>query len=132
MNPRQSRCILIVAVALIAPFSFVGAMKAVDRPASETTADVSDLRPPNPQTELRHLSKNLKLTRGQRAVVDNILQERSREIRLLLNVKFLSQEHRDALAAQVMEVSDAEIESLLKRKQKRRFDKQSARDYEMR
>ncbi len=94
----------------------------------ETASDASDLRAPDPQKQLRQLSKNLKLKRDQRVGVGSILQERAREIRLLLDVELLSQQRRDVLAAKVMEDSNAQIEILLKNNQKRKFDKVLARD----
>ena len=94
------------------------------------TSDVSDLRVPDPHKELRHLSKNLKLKRDQRAGVSIILQERSREIRLLLDIESLSPEYRGALATKVIKDSDAQIETLLRSKQKRKFDKELARGHE--
>lgn len=96
----------------------------------ETTSDVSALRPPDPDKELRHLSKNLKLKRDQRAGVSSILQERTREIRLLLDIESLSQEYRDTLATKVINDSDAQIENLLRSKQKIKFDKELARDHQ--
>jgi hypothetical protein len=70
------------------------------------------------------------LTRGQRAGVSSILLERTREIHLLLDVQSLSQEYRNTLAAKVMEESNAQIVTLLKSKQKEKFDKELARDHE--
>ena len=98
----------------------------------ETTSDVSALRLPDPDKELRHLSKDLKLKRDQRAGVSSILQERSREIRLLFDVESLSQEYRDTLATKVIKDTDAQIETLLKTKQKRKFDKELANGHETR
>jgi hypothetical protein len=98
----------------------------------ETTSDGSALRPPDPDKELRHLSKNLKLKRDQRAGVSSILQERTREIRLLLDIESLSQEYRATLATKVIKDSDAQIATLLRSKQKRKFDKELARDHETR
>jgi hypothetical protein len=103
---------------------------SVSASGPETTSDVSALRLPDPQKELRHLSKNLKLKRDQRAGVSSILQERTREIRLLLDIEFLSQEYRDTLATKVIKDSDAQIETLLRSKQKRKFDKELARNHE--
>jgi len=96
----------------------------------EMTSDDSALRLPDPHKELRQLSKNLKLKRDQRAGVSSILQERKREIRLLLDIESLSQEYRDTLATKVIKDSDAQIETLLRSKQKRKFDKELARDHE--
>jgi hypothetical protein len=92
------------------------------------SGDAPYLRLPDPNKELRHLSKNLKLKKDQKAGVSSILQERSREIRLLLDMESLSQEYRNRLAAKVMKDSDSEIETLLKSDQKRKFDKELARD----
>jgi len=97
---------------------------------TETTSDISDLHLPDPHKELRHLSKNLKLKRDQRAGVSIILQERTREIRLLLDIESVSQEYRNTLAAKVMGDSNAQIEGLLRNKQKRKFDKELAGDHE--
>ncbi len=96
----------------------------------DTTSDVPALRPPDPQKELRHLSKTLKLKKDQRVGVNFILQERSREIRLLLDIDSLSEEYRDALATKVIRESDGQIETLLKTKQKKKFDKEVARSHE--
>jgi Spy/CpxP family protein refolding chaperone len=96
----------------------------------ESASSAADLQPPDAQKELRHLSKNLKLTRDQRVGVSSILEERAREIHLLLDVQSLSEEYRNTLAAKVMEESNAQIETLLKNKQKQKFDKELARDHE--
>jgi hypothetical protein len=98
---------------------------------AEASAEISSLHPPDPNKELRHLSKNLKLKRGQRVGVSSILQERAREIQLLLDVESLSQDYRTVLAAKVMQESNAQIETLLKNNQKRKFDKELARDHEV-
>jgi len=74
------------------------------------------------------LSKNLRLSREQRTAVGSILQERSREIHLLLDVQPASREYRNAVAAKVMEDSNSQIESFLKSKQKRKFARELARD----
>ena len=95
-----------------------------------STSDVSELRPPDPHKELRHLSKNLKLNRTQRVGVDTIFQERTREIRLLHDIESLSDEYRTTLATKVMEDSNAEIETLLRRKQKKKFAQVLAKDHE--
>jgi hypothetical protein len=96
----------------------------------ETTSDVSALPLPDPDKELRHLSKNLKLKKDQRVGVSSILQERTREIRLLLDIESLSPEYRGTLAIKVIKDSDAQIETLLRSKQKRKFDKELARGHE--
>ena len=96
------------------------------------SSDDSDLRVPDPHKELRHLSKDLKLRKAQRVDVSVILQERTREINLLLDIDPLSQAHRNTLAAKVMQDSDAQIEALLRAKQRRKFDKELARDRELR
>jgi hypothetical protein len=98
----------------------------------ETATDVSGLRLPDPHKELRHLSRDLRLSKNQRTAVGSILQERSREIRLLLDVQPASQEYRDTFAAKVMEDSNSQIESFLRNKQKKKFDKELARDRERR
>jgi hypothetical protein len=87
-----------------------------------------DLRLPDPQKELRYLSKNLKLSKNQRSTVDSILQERAREIGLIFDVEPLSPEHRSRIAAKVIEDSNAQIEAFLKTKQRRKFDKDLARN----
>jgi len=92
----------------------------------------SDLQLPDPHKTLRHMSKDLKLKKDQRVGVSFILQERTREIRLLLDIDTLSQESRNALAAKVMGDTDAQIETLLKSKQKRKFDKELAKSHEVR
>jgi len=86
-------------------------------------SNVSEMRLSDTHKELRHLSKHLKLNKDQRAEVSVILQERTREIRLLFDVESLSQENRDRLVTKVFYDSDAEIETLLRDKQKRKFDK---------
>jgi hypothetical protein len=121
-----------VAVAVMGSPVAAARRSSVSASGPEKTSDVSDLRLPDAHKELRHLSKNLKLKKDQRAGVSFILQERTREIRLLLDIDSLSQEYRDSLATKVMEDSDAQIETLLKSKQKRKFDKELARDHETR
>lgn len=86
------------------------------------------LRLPDPQKELRYLSKNLKLSKNQRSTVDSILQERAREIGLILDVEPLSPEYRSRIAAKVIEDSNAQIEAFLKTKQRRKFNKDLARN----
>jgi hypothetical protein len=127
-------CAILFSAAVAS--AVMGRPAAAARPSSvsvsgpETTSDISALRLPDPHKELRHLSKNLKLKRDQRASVSSILQERDREIRLLLDIESLSQEYRDALATKVTKDSDTQIEALLRSKQKRKFDKELARDHE--
>jgi hypothetical protein len=89
----------------------------------ETSSDSSEVRLPDPQRDLRDLSKNLKLTRDQQEVIGNILQERTREMQLLLDVKSLSEDFRNTLAVIVMNNSNTQIESLLQSRQKTKFDK---------
>jgi hypothetical protein len=96
--------------------------------APETPSDVSGLRVPDPHKELRHLSKNLKLNKDQRADVGIILEERAREIDLLLDIKSLSEDYRNALAGKVIKDSDVQIELVLRGKQKRKFDKELTKD----
>jgi hypothetical protein len=85
---------------------------------------VPDLRLlPDPHKELLQLSRNLKLKKDQRTVVGSILEERAREIRLLFEVASLSEPNRTTLAAQVVQDSNAQIETFLRNKQKRKFDK---------
>ena len=98
--------------------------------ATGSAIDISDLRLPDPHKELRHLSRNLRLSKNQRTAVGGILQERSREIRLLLDVQPVSQDYRNTLAAKVIQDSNSQIESFLKNKQKRKFDKELARGRE--
>jgi Spy/CpxP family protein refolding chaperone len=90
----------------------------------ETSSDFPGLRLSDPHKDLRQLSKDLKLTREQRQVISSILEERTREMRLLLEVKALSQDFRDMLTAIVMNNSNAQIESLLRSKQKTKFDQE--------
>ena len=113
-----------------APRSARAADPPVDASTHTQTAlyNISVLNPQDPQKELRHLSKNLKLKKNQRVGVGSILEERAREVRLLLDVESLSQEHRTQLAAKVMEDSEAQITTLLKNNQKRKFDKVLAKD----
>jgi hypothetical protein len=101
----------------------------MSRPSAEGVSDTSDLRLPDPQKELRYLSKNLKLTKLQRNTVDSILQERARQIGLLLDVEPLSPESRSRLAEKVIEDSNAQIEAFLKTKQRRKFNKELAKDH---
>jgi hypothetical protein len=103
---------------------------SVSATGPDATSEISNLRLPDPHKELRHLSKNLKLKKDQRAGVSVILQERTREIRLLLDIESVSQEYRNTLAAKVMEDTDAQIETLLRSKQKRKFDKELAKDHD--
>lgn len=119
-----------VATALTSSPVAASRSRSASASSTETPSDISDLRLPDPHKELRHLCKNLKLTRDQRASVSSILQERTREIHLLLDVQSLSQEYRNTLAARVMEESNAQIVTLLKSKQKEKFDKELARDHE--
>ena len=109
-----------------APRSLVAA------PRPESASDDTDLRVTDPHKELRHLSKNLKLKKDQRIGVNSILEERAREIRLLLDVESLSQAYREELAAKVVKDSDAQIENLLRSKQKVKFDKELAKDHDIR
>jgi hypothetical protein len=118
-----------VAAILLGRPVYAARTSSADALSRETVPDVSDLRPPDPQKELRHLSRDLKLKKGQRAAVNSILEERSREIQLLLTVDSLSQEYeqyRDRVAEQVMQDSNAQIKTLLKNKQKRKFDQELA------
>jgi hypothetical protein len=122
--------LLSVAVAVIVTASRVDASRkgSLSGPIAETASDSVDLRLPDPQKELRYLSKNLKLTKNQRSTVDSILQERAREIGLILDVEPLSPEYRSRIAAKVIEDSNAQIEAFLKTKQRRKFDKDLARN----
>jgi hypothetical protein len=119
-----------VAAAAVGSPTAAARRSSVSLSGPETSSDASDLRLPDAHKELRHLSKNLKLKKDQRAGVSIILEERSREIRLLLDIDSLSREYRNTLAAKVMEDSDAQIETLLKSKQKRKFDQELAKDRE--
>jgi hypothetical protein len=120
-----------LAAALMGSPAIAARRSPVSASGPEASSDTSDLSLPDPQKELRHLSRNLKLKKDQRAGVSIILQERTREIHLLIDIESLSQGYRDSLAAKVMEESDAQIEALLRSKQKRKFDKELARDHEM-
>jgi hypothetical protein len=122
----------IVATAVIGRPAAAGRSSSPNASGPETPSDVSDLRLPNPRQELRHLSENLNLRKDQRADVSVILEERAREIHLLFDIESLSEEHRNVLAAKVMEDSNAQIEALLRSKQKRKFDKDLAKDHEVR
>jgi hypothetical protein len=134
-KPKMKGFCVVLFIATIAA-AVIGSPVAAARRISlsatgpETTSDVSNLRPPDPHKELRHLSKNLKLKKDQRAGVSIILRERARELRLLLDIESVSEEYRNTLAAKVMGDSNAQIESLLRNKQKRKFDKELARDHE--
>jgi hypothetical protein len=108
----------------------VGSLSVSGASATGSAIDISDLRLPDPHKELRHLSRNLRLSKNQRTAVGGILQERSREIRLLLDVQPVSQDYRNTLAAKVIQDSNSQIESFLKNKQKRKFDKELARGRE--
>jgi hypothetical protein len=94
--------------------------------------DTSALTPQDPQKELRYLSKDLKLRKNQRVGVGSILEERAREVRLLLDVESLSQEHRSELATKVMQDSEAQIATLLKNRQRLKFSKVLAKDGQLR
>lgn len=113
VNMKRFWTILIVmtVVAAVAG-SPMAAARAMSRSLSgpESSSGGSDLRPPDPHKELRYLSKNLRLTKNQRVGVSSILEERTREIHLLLDVQSLSEEYRNTLAAKVMEQSNAEID----------------------
>ena len=71
-----------VAAAVMGSPVAAARRSSVSASGPETTSDVSALRLPDPHKELRHLSKNLKL-KGDQQGVSSILQERTREIRLL-------------------------------------------------
>jgi hypothetical protein len=124
---------VVAAAVMMSPAPVAAARSSsVSASGPEATSDASDLRLPDPHKELRHLSKNLKLKKDQRADVSFILQERTREIHLLLDIESLSQDSRNALATKVMEDSNAQIETLLRNKQKRKFDKELAKNHETR
>ena len=126
-----SAVLLSAIVAAVVAGSFASAyaarMPSPSASGPETVTDISSLRLPDPHKELRHLSRNLKLSKNQRTAVGSILQERSREIHLLLDVQPVSQDYRNTFAAKVMQDSNSQIESFLKSKQKRKFDKELAR-----
>ena len=126
--------IVLSAVVATMMGSPVGAVRRSTLGATGPVASsgISALNLPDPHKELRHLSKDLKLKKDQRTGVGFILEERTREINLLIDIQSLSQEHRDTLAAIVVEESDAQIEALLRSKQKRKFDKELTKDREMR
>jgi hypothetical protein len=121
----------VLAAAVVAGPA-AGAERKIPAKASgpASGADPLGLRVPDPQKELRHLSRDLKLKKDQRVGVGFILEERSREIQLLMDVESLTEEYREALAAKVIQDSDAQIANLLRSKQKRKFDKELARDRE--
>jgi len=118
-----------LAAAVIGSPVAAARWSSVSASGPETASAASDLRLNDPHKELRHLSKDLKLKRDQRAGVSIILQERTREIHLLLDIESMSQEYRNTLAAKVMEDSNAQIENLLRNRQKRKFEKELARDH---
>jgi len=125
-----------LAVSLAIAWAIAGAPAGAAAPSPVNTGgsptpaayDLSALSPRDPQKELRHLAKNLKLKKNQRVGVGSILEERAREVRLLLDVESLSQEHRNQLATQVMQDSEVQITTLLKNNQKRKFNKVLAKD----
>lgn len=127
-------CAIILSATVTAAVIGGPVAAAQNSPAStscrETPADVLEAHLPDPHKDLRRLSKSLKLNREQLTGVDVILQERTREICLLLEIEPLSQEFRNKLAAKVMDDSDIQIETLLKSKQKRKFHKELAKDRE--
>jgi hypothetical protein len=57
------------------------------------------------------------------------LEQEIRE-KCIRQVERLSQEYRDTLATKAIKDSDAQIETLLRSKQKRKFDKELARNHE--
>ena len=120
----------LLAAAMVGP-AIAARRSSLSSSGPETSSDVSGLSLPDAHKELRHLSRNLKLKKDQRAGVSVILQERTREIHLLIDIESLSQEYRDRLAAKVMEDGDAQIKALLGSKQKRKFDKELTKDHEM-
>jgi Spy/CpxP family protein refolding chaperone len=114
-----------VTAAIVGSPVYAARMGPVSASVPETNSNFpDDLRLPDPHKDLRQLSKTLKLTKDQRDVIGSILEERTREIRLLLDVKALSEDFRDMLAAIVMNSSNAQIESLLRNKQKTKFDQE--------
>ena len=132
MNITRGFCfaILSATIAVTAAGSSAYAARVGSASASGTgsATDISGLRLPDPHKELRHLSRNLRLSKNQRTAVDGILQERSREIQLLLEVQPVSQDYRNTLAEKVMQDSNSQIESFLRNKQRRKFDRELARD----
>jgi hypothetical protein len=125
--------IVLAAVAGSSASAYAARMDSAARASgAETPTDISSLRLPDPHKELRHLSRDLKLSKNQRTAVGSILQERAREIHLLLDVQPASQDYRNTFAAKVMEDSNSQIESFLKNKQKRKFNKELARGREAR
>ena len=131
MGKRTMKAIPAILAAIMAALT-VGAplyaAPAVRPSVSETASDAPNLRLPDPREELRRLSKNLKLTKDQRLGVGSILEERAREIQLLVDFESLSQDYRNRLAAKVMKDCDAQIETLLKANQRRKLDKELARN----
>lgn len=118
---------MMLAAAVTGSSAFGAPPRSVHASGSGATSDISAPHLPDPHQELRHLSKNLNLKRDQRAGVGFILEERSREIQLLFDIDTVSQEYRTTLAAKVIEDSNAEIETLLRKKQRRKFDKELAK-----
>jgi hypothetical protein len=131
MNLTRTFCFALlgatVAVTAAGSSAFAARMGPASASGTGSATDISDLRLPDPHKELRQLSRNLRLSKNQRTAVGGILQERSREIRLLLDVQPVSQDYRSTLAAKVMEDSNSQIESFLKNKQRRKFDRELAR-----
>lgn len=132
MGKRTTKAIPAFLAAIIATLTVGTPLYAAPsgpmRASVSEDSDVPNLRLPDPHEELRRLSKNLKLTKDQRLGVASILEERAREIQLLLDVESLSQDYRNVLAAKVMKDCDAQIETLLKANQKRKLDKELARN----
>src|SRR5580704_6146043 len=104
MEELRMKGIWAVLLSAILAAAVIGSPAAAARRSSagatgpEPTSGASDLRLPDPHQELRQLSKDLKLKKDQRVGVGFILQERSREMHLLLDIDSLSQEYREVLA----------------------------------
>jgi hypothetical protein len=113
-----------VLAAIVGTPAFAAPLGSPKTSVPEAAKDASALRPSDPHKELRHLSKNLRLGKNQRIVVGSILEERTREIRLLLEVEPISQSYSNRLAAKIIEDSNIQIETFLKNKQKRKFDRE--------
>ncbi len=131
MGKRTMKAIPAFLAAIMAALTLgapLYAAPAVTPSVSETASDAPNLRLPDPREELRRLSKNLKLTKDQRLGVGSILEERAREIQLLLDFESLSQDYRNRLAAKIMKDCGAQIETLLKANQRRKLDKELARN----
>jgi hypothetical protein len=99
-----------VATAVTGSPVHAARMGSASASVPETSSDFPDPRLPDPHKDLRQ-------------VIGSILEERTREMRLLLDVD-LSQDLRNMLVTIVINNSNAQIESLLRSKQKTKFDQE--------